>query len=40
VPQASITPVVGAKFMLGAIAWRVLSVEAELDAWLMHCRRA
>lgn len=39
VPTAAITPVVGARFLLASRPWQVLSVQAELDAWLLHARR-
>jgi len=40
VAAASITPTVGARFTrVDGSGWQVLSVEAELDAWLMHVRR-
>ena len=38
VRQASLTPVVGARFVMNGKAWRVLTVQAELDGWLMHAR--
>lgn len=38
VRQAAITPVVGSRFTMNGFNWRVLSVQAELDSWLLHAR--
>lgn len=40
VPTASITPKIGAEFTTASDRWRVLSVQPEMDCWLLHCRRA
>lgn len=36
--QAVVTPVVGSRFTMNGATWRVLSVQAELDSWLLHAR--
>lgn len=38
VPKTWITPVVGSKFTMDSLNWRVESVQSELDCWLLHCR--
>lgn len=38
VAKAAITPVVGAQFTMLGITWRVLTVQSELDCWLLHAR--
>lgn len=39
VAQTALTPLAGAEFTYAGSTWRVLSVQAELDAWQMHVRR-
>lgn len=38
VPTVSLTPKVGAHLTLLGISWRVLTVQLELDCWLLHIR--
>jgi len=38
VRQAAVTPAVGARFTMNGKTWRVLSVQSELDSWLLHAR--
>lgn len=38
VRQAAATPVTGSRFTMNGFTWRVLSVQAELDSWLLHAR--
>jgi hypothetical protein len=38
VPKSAITPVVGSQFTMGGTSWRVLTVQTELDCWLLHAR--
>lgn len=40
VPKSAITPATGAEFTAASGRWRVLTVQSELDCWLLHCRRA
>ena len=40
VAQASLTPEVGKRLLLGGVRWVILALSAEQDAWLLHLRRA
>lgn len=40
VAKASLTPVVGKSLSLSSVDWKILSVESEQDAWLLHLRKA
>jgi len=38
VPKSALTPVVGSSFTMLGTTWRVLTVQSELDCWLLHVR--
>lgn len=38
VPKTALTPVVGSYFTMLGTKWRVLTVQSELDCWLLHAR--
>lgn len=38
VPKAALTPVSGSQFAMSGTTWRVLTVQSELDCWLLHAR--
>lgn len=38
VPKTALTPKVGALFTMLGTTWRVLTVQSELDCWLLHAR--
>jgi len=38
VPKSVVTPVTGSQFTMFGTSWRVLTVQSELDCWLLHAR--
>lgn len=38
VPKTALTPVTGAQLTMRNTSWRVLTVQSELDCWLLHIR--
>lgn len=40
IPKSALTPAVGSTVSISSVLWRIAGIDSELDAWLLHLRRA